>query len=144
MSHKGDAPGNVRMLAIGPWVRAASQGASGGLMSLNDVGNNTGEAVAVMPYAGSILAVSIRSRNARTAGNCSVEVDINGSMTGLIATIDGTNTQNDYTTQAAGLDTFVAGDRLRITYSSSAGFEPDNTGGDDNRVTAFMFVEIDL
>lgn len=73
-----------------------------------------------MDRAGSIVGISVQATSARTAGSVVCEVYKNGSGTGLTVTLDGTHTQYFYATQAAGLDTFVAGDRLdvRATVSS--------------------------
>lgn len=91
-----------------------------------------------IPYvadrAGSIVGLSVVVVNARTAGTFSVEVYKNGAATGLVATIDGTNTQYGFAVQAAGLDTFVARDRLDVRYTTST-FTPAANNGFEAAVT---------
>lgn len=70
----------------------------------------------VADRAGSVVGISVAGDAARTAGAVTFEVYINGAATGLSVTIDGTNTQYHYATQASGLDTYAAGDRIDIRY----------------------------
>lgn len=76
------------------------------------------------PRAGSITGVWVHTNDPRTAGTLTVEVYKNGVATGLTAVLDGTNTTFKATTQAAALDTFVAGDQLDIRFSTDAGWTP--------------------
>lgn len=68
----------------------------------------------VMIAAGSILGVSVEGTAARSAGTATFEVYKNGAGTGLLCTIDGTNTLRARAAQARNTDTFVAGDRLGV------------------------------
>lgn len=79
---------------------------------------------AVMMESGSILGISVRLSAARVSGSATFEVQKNGSGTGVLVTIDGTNTQQHYFTQARGTDTFVAGDRLTVSVLNTS-FSPD-------------------
>lgn len=72
-----------------------------------------------MTEAGSIVGLGVSCDAARTAGSAVFEVTKNGAGTGLSVTIDGSNTQFHYATQASGTDTFVAGDRLGVTLTST-------------------------
>lgn len=74
--------------------------------------------------SGSLVAVWVRSSEARTAGTLTVEVFKNGSTTGLTAVLDGTNTTFKVTTQAADLDTHVAGDDYDIRITTDASWAP--------------------
>lgn len=74
----------------------------------------------VAPVAGSIVGLSVAHVTARASGSILYEVYKNGSATGLQVTIDGTNPQYHYATQAAGTDTFVAGDRLDVWADDSS------------------------
>lgn len=74
----------------------------------------------VADRAGSILGVRVAADVARTGGSIVFEVYKNGVATGLTATIDGTNTQYAYATQAAGTDTFAAGDRLDVRATNTS------------------------
>lgn len=70
-----------------------------------------GDAVRVdhlMIRPGSVTGISIYSNEARTASTCIVDPTIDGTVTGLTATLDGTNTTEDAATQVEGLDTFTA------------------------------------
>lgn len=78
----------------------------------------------IAPRAGSIIGVAVLSTEARTAGTLTVEVFKNGSGTGLTAVLDGTNTTLKVTQQAAGLDTFAAGDQLDLRITTDAGWLP--------------------
>lgn len=74
--------------------------------------------------AGSITGISVALSAARTGGTATFEVWKNGVATGLTVVINGTNTQYHYTTQAAGTDTFVAGDRLDVRYTTDGSWAP--------------------
>jgi len=76
------------------------------------------------PYAGSVLAVAIRSNAARTAGTCAVEVMVNGTGTGLIATLDGTNTVGHAVAQAKDTDTFSVGASVNAHLTTSSDWAP--------------------
>ena len=84
----------------------------------------------VMSYlfdrAGSIVGLSLAVNTPRTGGTLTAEVYVNGVATGVVATIDATNTQYHYATQAAGLDTFSAGGRLDV-FVANVSFSPGAT-----------------
>lgn len=82
----------------------------------------------VMTEAGSIIGVSVSLTAARTAGSLVCEVYKNGSATGLTVTIDGTHTQYWYGAQAAGADTFVAGDTISIAVAATSFDVAGSTG----------------
>ncbi len=83
-----------------------------------------GNAEIVMAKLGSAIGISIASNAARTAGTLTVDVTVNGTAIGLQAVLDGTNTQYHYATQAGGLDTFVAGDRLGVKITTDGTWAP--------------------
>lgn len=95
----------------GSWATAAPLAQGGGAGS-------------IIPYiatgAGSITGLSVGTSAARVSGSTLYEVYKNGSGTGLTVTIDGTNPQYHRATQAAGTDTFVAGDRLEVWADDSS------------------------
>lgn len=71
----------------------------------------------VMPRPGSIVGLAIASSVAIggvSGNNRQFEVYKNGVATGLMAELNATNPQFAFVTQASGLDTFVAGDRLDV------------------------------
>jgi hypothetical protein len=81
---------------------------------------------AIMPRAGSVVGVSVKSTEAEALdipGSLSVEVWKNGVATGLVASMD---PLGDFAqaSQAAGLDAFVAGDELDVRITTN-GWEPN-------------------
>lgn len=79
---------------------------------------------AFMVRPGSVVAVWVKSSEARTAGTLTVEVFKNGSTTGLTAVLDGTNTTYKLTTQGADIDTHVGGDDYDIRVTTSGDWAP--------------------
>lgn len=98
-------------------------------------GQNAGTGY-VMPYAGKIVAVSVLTNNARTAGACVVDPTIDGTVTGLNATLDGSNTTKHYATQSDTADTFTAGKVLGCKWSTVGGFAPTTAD-----ITVVVFVK---
>ena len=81
-----------------------------------------------MIRSGSITGLATRLTEAITAGTLTVEVTLNGVGTGLqIIHTSGSNPSGGVVTQAAGLDTFVAGDLIGIWLSTDGGFLPITT-----------------
>lgn len=82
----------------------------------------------LMPWAGKIVGINIRSSAARTAGTMTARAQINGAATGLTAALSASPTLENsaVTTHAAGAS-FAAGDRLGAQVVT-AGWTP--TGGD--------------
>ena len=78
----------------------------------------------VLPRAGSITAVCVKSNAARTAGTLTVEVFKAAAGTGLTAVLDGTNTTYKATTQAKDTDTFAAGDELDVRITTDGTWAP--------------------
>lgn len=100
---------------------AAAQTALIGIHPGNAIGSQTQN---IMPYAGSVVGITVDSNEARTAGSCTFEVYIGGAATGLTAVIDGTNTRYHYGVQAIGLDTFAAGALVEARVTSTADWTP--------------------
>lgn len=73
-----------------------------------------------VPFDGEIVAVSVLSDSARTAGTATFDATVNGTVTGLTAVLNATDTTHKHTTQARGSDKFVAGDRVgcKVTTAS--------------------------
>jgi len=78
----------------------------------------------VMPYAGSIMGITLASNGARTAGSLTTDVTINGIVTGLQAILDASNTQYHYAVQAKDINTFSAGGRLGVKFTTSGDWAP--------------------
>lgn len=98
---------------------AASQSAVA--LSVLGLTGNTGF---VMPFPGSIIGISIASNDARTAGTLTVDVTKNGTVTGLQAVLDGTNTTTHYATQEAEADVFDAGDLIGVKITTDGSWAP--------------------
>jgi len=137
------------MCALGPYVAtniATSETASMGIgyiatwVPFDDaaVYNDSPTGVGRMPapFAGSVIALSVRSSEARTAGTVEFEGMINGTPTGLGCTLSGTVGETTYkrSRQAPGIDTFVADDTLGIQYTT-ASWTPTTA-----QFTAFLYV----
>lgn len=88
-----------------------------------------------MPWGGSLTGISINTNESRTAGSMIADPTVNGSVTGLTATLDGTNADHHSSTQAKDTDTFSAGDRIGIKFTSSADWAPVTA---DHSVTVYV------
>lgn len=77
-----------------------------------------------MPADGYVVGVAVFSNEARTAGTLTVDPTINGTVVGLTAVLDGTNTTTKTTRQANGLDKFTAGQRIGVKITTDAGWLP--------------------
>lgn len=87
----------------------------------------------VIPFDFEVVAISVSSSTARTAGTCTVEATINGTATGLTAVLNATNTQWASASQIRGSDVGVAGGRVGATITTDSGWLP---------VTADVVVEV--
>lgn len=77
-----------------------------------------------MPWAGSIVGISILTNDSRTADSAVADATINGTVTGLQATLDGTNADHHSATQAKDTDSFNAGDRLGVKLTTGGSWTP--------------------
>lgn len=77
-----------------------------------------------IPFDFEIVAITVSSSAARTAGTLTVEATLNGVATGLTAVLNATDTQWARKTQIRGSDTAVAGDRVGCTITTDAGWLP--------------------
>lgn len=78
-----------------------------------------------IPFAGSVTGIAVTLENDCNGGTLTCEVLINGTPTGLIATITDSGGGADkysFSSQASGLDTFVAGDRIQVRFSTTVGY----------------------
>jgi hypothetical protein len=102
-------------------------------------GDSTAAGPVTMAYAGDVVAISISSNNARTAGTCTARVTKNGvAQTGVsqVVVLDGTNTLTNYQIISPVI-AFVAGDTIGVETNTVA-FAPT---GADTTVTIWV-VEI--
>lgn len=74
----------------------------------------------VVPFDFEIVAISIGSDSARTAGTLTVDATINGTVTGLQAALNATTTQRAYGTQARGSDNGTAGQRIGVKLTTAS------------------------
>lgn len=128
-----DDGAGVHAKVAGWWYQDnVAAGQSGVALNLGGDANRTELPVA---RAGSVVGIAVYSNEARTGGTLTVEVTIDGVGTGLTAVLDATNTQTHYNTQAAGLDTFTAGQRIGVKITTDAGWAP---------TTADITVEVEI
>lgn len=74
----------------------------------------------VVPWDFEVVGIAVVSDSARTAGSCTVDATINGTVTGLQAALDATNTLRDTGSQARGSDVGVAGDRIGVKLTTAS------------------------
>lgn len=73
-----------------------------------------------MPWPVDLVGISLVSDSARTAGTLTVDATINGTVTGLQAVLDATNTTRHYARQPRGSDRGVAGDRIGVKLTTAS------------------------
>ena len=78
----------------------------------------------ILSFPGSIIGIRVYSNEARTAGTLTVDVTVDGAVTGLQAILDATNTQDKATTQAKDLDAFTNAQRIGVKITTSADWAP--------------------
>lgn len=74
----------------------------------------------VMPWEYEIVAISIVSDEARTAGTLTVDATINGTVTGVQGVLNGTNTLRHYATNQRGADAGAAGSRIGVKLTTAS------------------------
>lgn len=74
----------------------------------------------VIPWDFELVGVAVMSSEARTAGTATVDATIDGTVTGLQAILDGTNTTRDTGTQFRGLDVGTAGQRIGVKLTTAS------------------------
>jgi hypothetical protein len=79
-----------------------------------------------MIRAGSIVGLGTRLTEAITAGTLTVSITKNGAA-GTLSIVHSTSSLGSALTQAAGIDTYVAGDLIGVQLTTSAGFLPNTT-----------------
>jgi hypothetical protein len=84
----------------------------------------SGNAEYVLPFAGSVVGISVASNALRTGGVAAVEAAINGVGTGLTTQINAGNTLYNSSTQAKDTDSFGAGARLGVFLTTDAAWAP--------------------
>jgi hypothetical protein len=89
-----------------------------------DVLGLSGSTEVVMPYAGSVIGISIASNEARSGGTLTVDAAVNGLATGLQAQLGETYAQYHSATQAKDTNAFSAGDRLGVKITTDNSWTP--------------------
>lgn len=74
----------------------------------------------VIPFDFEIIAVTVVSDEARTAGTLTVDATIDGTATGLQAVLNATNTTRKATTQARNADVGAAGSRIGVKLTTAS------------------------
>jgi len=73
-----------------------------------------------MPFAGDVVGISVAMSAARTAGTATFAPFKNDATTGFTCDINATYTSINQCSQAAGTDSFVAGDNLDMRYTTAS------------------------
>lgn len=89
-----------------------------------DVLGLAGNTEVVMPYAGSVIGISVASNAARSAGTLTVDATVDGVVTGLQAVLDDDPTTYALNTQAKDTDTFTAGQRIGVKITTDGAWAP--------------------
>lgn len=78
----------------------------------------------VIPFDFELIGISVLASTARTAGSVVVDATIDGTASGLQATLDGTNTISHYATQPRDSDRGLAGSYVGVKLTTGAGWTP--------------------
>jgi hypothetical protein len=73
-----------------------------------------------VPWDFDIVGISVVSDSARTAGTLTVDVTLNGTVTGVQAKLDGTNTTRHAQKSPRGAKRGAAGDRVGVKLTSAS------------------------
>ncbi|MBU2685635.1 MAG: hypothetical protein KKF27_20530 [Gammaproteobacteria bacterium] len=114
-------------------VAANQSAAAWGLQAGANVGG--GIQGVIMPYAGSVVGISVLSNDTDTSDTFTADATIDGSVTGLQAGLLTADLGTSYTTQAQGEDTFTAGQAIGAKITTDANWLPTTA---DVVVTVFV------
>lgn len=92
-----------------------------------------------VPWAFSVVGISVQIEAARTCGTCAVQPAINGSAVAAAITIDGTNTQYMYNSWVRGAYAGTAGQRVGCLMTTSTTWAAGTTPS--LRATVFVHAE---
>lgn len=94
------------------------------LIVVVDRPNTTVDAITVtdqvIPFDFEIVGIDVTSNAARTAGTLTVDATIDGTVTGVQAALDATNTTRHYARNARAADAGVAGSRVGVKLTTSS------------------------
>lgn len=121
--------GQLVKLTFGQSDVAASQTAVAmNVIEVRDAAASADDVLAVpgyvIPWDFEIVGISILASTARTAGSVVVDATIDGTVTGLQATLDATNTTSHYVTQPRDSDRGLAGSYVGVKLTTGAGWTP--------------------
>lgn len=77
-----------------------------------------------IPFGYELIAISVTSSAARTAGTLTVDATIGGTASGLQAVLNATTTNNAYATVARGTYPGAAGDKVGVKITTASGWTP--------------------
>jgi len=77
-----------------------------------------------MPAPGHIVGVVVFTNAARAAGTLTVDVTIDGTVTGLTAVLNGSSTTTTATRQAQNTDKYTIGQRIGVKITTDSGWLP--------------------
>jgi len=77
-----------------------------------------------MPAPGHVVGVVVYTNAARAAGTLTVDVTINGTVTGLQAILNGSSTTTTATRQAQNTDKYTIGQRIGVKITTDSGWLP--------------------
>lgn len=77
-----------------------------------------------IPFGYEIVAISVTSSAARTAGTLTVDATIGGTATGLQAVLNATTTNNAYASAPRGSYAGSAGDKVGVKITTASGWTP--------------------
>lgn len=78
----------------------------------------------VVPFNFDVVAIAVSASAACTAGTCTADATINGTVTALQGVLDTTNTTRDTTKQPRETDRGTAGQRIGVKLTTSADWAP--------------------
>lgn len=133
-------PNKSNIVAIPFYVADASgQSQSATAMSAAGEATATDCAQVPIPWAGSIVGLSIQVEAARTAGTLTIQPSINGTAGATTLTIDDDPAQYNYTSWRRGLYPITAGQRVGCLWSSDSAWAASTTPS----VHATLFVHVE-
>jgi len=74
----------------------------------------------VVPWDFEIVGIAVVNDEARTAGTLTVDATIDGTVTGLTAALNATDTLRKYATQPRGTDVSLAGSRIGVKLTTTS------------------------
>ena len=86
----------------------------------NTVADSLAVTEQVLPFDFEVIGVDVVANTARTGGTLTVDATIDGTVTGLTAALNATDTTRAYARQPRGTDTGVAGSRVGVKLTTAS------------------------